>query len=598
MQNMASSLRLFGRTLGLIWAANPFYAVGLALATIATGLVPVVRLWVAKLIIDRLVAGVASGQTEMGPLVTLVVLELLLTTVGTVLGTISESASAALGHVLRVRIGESIMRVAMRLEFSALEDPSFHDRLRRAQVETSYRPINLIIQLRYATSGLVGLLGTLGLLAAVNPLAPLTLVALGVPYVYVQVRGGQLAYNTILHQSPDAGRLGYLGMMTGQPDVAKEVRLFGLAEYLLGAYREVGQRLLHTSLRVVRFQMLGGLLSTILATGGYFGAYLYFIAQTLAGRLSIGDLTVYTGAFWQGSMQAQDIAQGVGSMLENGLFLRDLFEFLALDHEPTSAPIAARSALTHATSGITFDKVHFRYPGMPRDAVDGVTLHVPPGSVAALVGENGAGKTTLIKLLCGLYEPSGGHILLDGHDIREVEQVELRAQFGVLFQDFVHYHLSARENIGFGDARYIDDDDRIRAVAERACVADTLAALPNGYETMLSRQFEDGHELSGGEWQRLALARAYLRDAPILILDEPTANLDPRAERRIFDEVRRLLVGRTAIIISHRFSSVRLADQIFVLHEGKLVEQGSHDHLVAIGGRYAELYELQAAAYR
>jgi len=282
-------------------------------------------------------------------------------------------------------------------------------------------------------------------------------------------------------------------------------------------------------------------------------------------------------------------------MLEHGLFLRDLFEFLDIDR--SSLPGPARPApIVNRT--LSLENVHFRYPGQAHDALAGLSLCIPAGSVAAVVGENGAGKTTLIKLLCGLYRPCAGRIRLGDQDVTQMAPDDLRAHFGVLFQDFVHYHLTARENVGFGDTTRIHDVQRIRDVAQRASIDATLAALPNGYETILSRAFDEGHELSGGEWQRLALARAYMRDAPILVLDEPTANLDARAEQRIFDEVRRLLVGRTAIIISHRFSSVRLADRIFVMHEGRLVEEGSHSELMARRGRYAELYDLQAAAER
>ncbi|HEY0582590.1 MAG TPA: ABC transporter ATP-binding protein, partial [Chloroflexota bacterium] len=480
---------------------------------------------------------------------------------------------------------------------------AFHDRLQRAQQDASYRPLNLVVQLSYGLMGLVGLLGTLTLLATVDILAPIALLVLGLPYLYVQARSGQAAYISVLWQSPRARRIGYLGAMTAALDVAKEVRLFGLADYLLRAYRLLGQQILQEMLRVLRFQSIGSALTATLAMAGYFGAYLYFIAQVLARRLTLGDLTVYTGAFLQGGMQAQAISQGIGAVLENGLFLRDLFEFLDLAKQ-TDAPAhlvdppAPNGRTAEPAAGIVFESVSFRYPGATDDALGDFSLHIPRGTVVALVGENGAGKTTLIKLLCRLYDPTAGRILLDGTDIRDIEPADLRANFGVLFQDFVHYFLTARENVGFGDTRHIDDLARVRAVSQRAGVDQTIAALPEGYETMLGKMFEDGYDLSGGEWQRLAMARAYMRDAPILILDEPTANLDPRAEQKIFDEVRRLLIGRTAIVISHRFSTVRLASHIYVLHEGRLVEHGTHDTLMAAGGRYAELYDIQAAAYR
>ncbi len=603
-------MALVGRTARLIWTTHRDWTAFLLVAVVGQRLVPVGRLWVGKLIIDGLVAALAAGTSDLGGLLPLVIIEFVLTALGATLATAGQAAQAALGHLLRTRVGEAVLRVSTRLDYAVLEDPAFHDRLQRAQREASFRPLNLLMQLSYSVTGVVGLVGILALLGTVHVLAPVALVALGLPYVYVQARSGQFAYFTILYQSADARRLAYLGGMTSTLDAAKEVRLFGLADYLLGAYRGVAQRLLRQTLGLVRYQSVGSALTALLATAGYFGAYLYFLLAVLARRLSLGDLTVYTGAFLQGGMQVQAIAAGVGAILENGLFLRDLFAFLDLDAPPGAQLPAQRPPIDHGlsgaaapdgrvgASGIVFDKVHFRYPSQKGDTLQNVSLVIPRGSVAALVGENGAGKTTLIKLLCRLYEPTAGRILLDGTDIRERDPAVLRTQFGVLFQDFVRYHLTVRENIGFGDAARLDDLERVREVARRAGADAAIAALPQQYETLLGKMFDEGHELSGGEWQRVALARAYMRDAPILILDEPTASLDPRAEQRIFEEVRRLLAGRTAIIISHRFSTVRLADQIYVLHEGRVVEQGTHESLMGQQGRYAELYELQAAAYR
>jgi ATP-binding cassette, subfamily B, bacterial len=424
------------------------------------------------------------------------------------------------------------------------------------------------------------------------------------PYFYVQSRTALVAFNNAMTQSQDARRLFYVSTLTGSLDAAKETRVFGLGDYLLRAYEALASKVQHNSMRLARYQGIGGAAAGVLAMVGYFGAYVYLIGEVLAGRLTIGDLTVYGGAFVQSQFQLQYIAAGLGGIVENHLFLKDLFELLDLGRTqppPTlpPVPLTMRSLNGRAhTSAIVFDSVRFRYPGHETDVLRGVSLAIPRGQVAALVGENGAGKTTLIKLLCGLYHPAEGRITLDGADIQSLDPSVLHAELGVLFQDFVHYHLSARENVGFGDVAHVEDLGRIREAARRAGVDSVLDRLPRGYDTQLGKVFEAGHELSGGEWQRLALARAYMRDAPILVLDEPTASLDPRAEQRIFEEVRRLLSGRTATLISHRFSTVRLADHIFVLDNGLIAEHGTHDELVAMGGRYAELYELQAASYR
>jgi len=496
MRRAAAAVRLLGRTASLFWTTHPGWTAFLLAAQLGQGLVPVGRLWVGKLIIDGLVAALATDSSDLGGLLPLVIIEFVLTAFGAVLAAAGQAGQAALGHLLRTRVGEAVLRVSTRLDYAVLEDPAFHDRLQRAQMEASFRPLNLLMQLSFSLTGLVGLIGILALLATVHVLAPLALVVLGLPYLYVQARIGQFAYFTILYQSADARRMGYLGGMTSTLDAAKEVRLFGLADYLLGAYREVAQRLLRQTLGLLRFRTIGNALTGLLAAAGYFGAYLYFLMAVLARRLTLGDLTVYSGAFLQGGMQVQAIATGVGAILENGLFLRDLLEFLDLDSQQGAASLVRRSPADHQLQAVTepngreqgsdivFDQVHFRYPGGEEDTLHNVSLTIPRGSVAALVGENGAGKTTLIKLLCRLYEPTRGRILLDGIDIRELDPAALRAQFGVLFQDFVRYHLSVRENIGFGDAARIGDLQRVREVARRAGVDAAIEALPQQYETL------------------------------------------------------------------------------------------------------------------
>ena len=605
LKAFGGGVHLFTRAAGLIWSTHAGYTVCLLVAGVLQGLAPIARLWIAKLIIDGLVAAVAEpGQSNLLDLFPLVILEFVLVTLGAVAQAGAQAIQVALAARLRARLGQAVMRVATRLDFGVLEDPTFHDRVQRAQIDAAYRPINMVMQVSLVLSGVLGFAGTLGILARLSPLASAAVVVCGLPYFYVQSRTAQMAFDAAMTQSPDARRMLYLSMLTGTLEAAKETRVFNLSKYLLDTYARLAERVQRESVRVARFQGIGGASAAVMAMLGYFGAYLYLIARVLAGELSIGDLTVYAGAFVQSQFQLQYVAIGLAGMLENHLFLRDLFELLDLDSATTErlqAPVALPTLSTNghrATTGIVFDSVSFRYPGDGPEVLKNVSLTIPRGKVVALVGENGAGKSTLIKLLCGLYRPLSGCIRLDGRDIQVLEPEELRAQLAIVFQDFVHYHLTARENVGFGDIEALEDTSRIRGAAQRASIDSTIAALPQSYETQLGKAFEGGYELSGGEWQRLALARAYMRDAPILILDEPTASLDPRAERRVFEEVRNLLAGRTAIIISHRFSTVRLADHIYVLNEGVVAEHGSHQELVSRGGQYAELYELQAAAYR
>jgi ATP-binding cassette subfamily B protein len=596
---------LLWRVLRLIWQTGPAHTLLLLVALLLNGLVPVARLWVARLIIDGLVEALRLGETELGGLLPLVLLEFGLTALGSVLTAISQSTQMALGHRVRTRMSEDVMQVALSVDFLTLEDPTFHDRLRRAQQEAGYRPMNLVVQLGVATSSIVSFVGILALLWTLSPAATLTVILCSVPQFYVRSRSARMTFGSALFRSEDSRRMGYLAQLPSSLQVAKEIRLFELGRHLLERHAVLARRILHDYLTIARFEQSAGSVAAVVATAGYFGAYVYLIQRTLAGELTIGDLTLYTGAFLQGGNLLMGISLGVASILENWLFLRDVFQFLNMPAQssatraPVSSPLT-RTAPTNGVvrTGIVFEDVHFRYPGRDDETIRGISLTIQRGKVVAIVGENGAGKTTLIKLLCGLYPPTSGRIRLDGEDIAEIEPTRLRQQFGVLFQDYAQYFLTVRENIGFGDISHLDDLERIRAASARSGADEIIDALPLGYETQIGKAYDRGHDLSGGEWQRVALARAHLRDAPILVLDEPTASLDPRAEQKVFAEVRHLLAGRTAILISHRFSTVRLADEIYVLGDGVVVEHGRHDELVALGGRYANLYELQASAYR
>ena len=600
---------LFGRVLRLIWQTSPANTLLVLVVVVLNGLVPIGRLWVAKLLIDGIVEAIQSGRVELGVLLPLVLLEFALTALGAVLTPVMQSAQLMLAQRVRTEMSEIVMRAALGVDFLTLEDPSYHDRLRRAQQDSGHRPMNLVVYLAMALSAVVSFGGILALLWTLSPVATLTIILCSLPQFYVRARGSRMTFGASLHRSEDARRMSYLAQLPSTLQVAKEIRLFGLGPHLLERHRVLAHRIMHEYLRIARFEQAGGALAAIVTSAGYFAAYTYLIQRTLAGELTIGDLAVYSGAFLQGNAYLAQMSLGVSSTLESWLYLRDVFELLdrptaeAIPQNgvvPASPPngVHAPTPSKERPTGIVFEAVRFRYPGRDEDTIREVSLTIPRGQVVAIVGENGAGKTTLIKLLCGLYPPTAGRILLDGVDVADLDPLVLRRQIGVLFQDYGHYYLTARENIGFGDVARLDDLEWIRAASRRSGADEIVEALPNGYETQIGKAFDRGHDLSGGEWQRVALARAYMRDASILVLDEPTASLDPRAEQHVFQEVRRLLAGRTAILISHRFSTVRLADQIYVVHEGTIAEQGTHEDLVAQGGRYAELYDLQASAYR
>lgn len=601
---MYVALRIPIRSARLVWTTSPGYTLLLFGTTLIQGITPVVSLWVAKLIIDELVAGVVTQTFDLPLLMWYVALEFVLMALGGGMPPLGQVAQTAISQLLRVRLSIAVMEVATRLEFAVLEEPGFHDRLQRVQRDALYRPLNLIQQLNHSLVGVVGLISVTILLLRVHLLAPVVVLLVGLPFFWVQSRSAQMLFDTSVETSQEARRMMYISILTVTLQAAKELRVFGLRDYLLGRYRDVAQRVRNRYIRNAWFKGIGSSLASLLATGGFVGAHVYLIRQVAAGALTIGDLAVYAGAFLTGGAQLAQIAMGIGAIKENGLFLSDMFEFFDRAVELTRRPAEPAEPLRILSgdpapgAAMTFREVSFRYPRGERDVLRGVSLQIEPGHVVAIVGENGAGKTTLIKLLCGLYRPVQGQIAIGGVDAEEIDPETRRAMVSVLFQDFVSYDLTLRENIGFGDLSALNDDAKLDAAAARAGLTDLLANLPKGYETQLGKEYEDGHEFSGGEWQRLALARAYLRNTPILILDEPTASLDPRAERQVFEEVRERAAGRTIIIISHRYSTVRLAEYIYVMHEGVIVEHGSHEALVAANGRYASLYEVQAAAYQ
>jgi ABC-type multidrug transport system fused ATPase/permease subunit len=445
-------------------------------------------------------------------------------------------------------------------------------------------------------AGLTLLLAAL-LLARLQPLAlPLLLVAAS-PYGLVQASAATQFYTLSMGQTPATREARYLSYLLSTDTAAKEIRVFGLAGYLLGRYREILRTHERELVHLARRRGWRSGLAALLPAAIYAAILAYLALQALHRRITIGDLTLYIGLVWRSQDALQQMMFSVSGMMENGLFLDDFRTFLAL---PGSEKPASRD--THPTMlichGICFDGVTYRYPRSERAALDDLSLELRTGEMIAIVGENGAGKTTLVKMLARLYQPDACRITVDGRDIRELDLQLWRRQIAVIFQDYLQYYLTVAENIGFGDITALQDELRVLAAAERSGAHDLIRGLPHGYHTRLGRWFEGGVRLSGGEWQRIALARALMRGAPILVLDEPTASLDARAELEIFQHLRDLTRDRIVLLISHRFSTVRMADRIYVLDSGRVLEAGSHDDLRCRGGRYSELFHLQAAGYR
>jgi ATP-binding cassette subfamily B protein len=491
-----------------------------------------------------------------------------------------------------------ILEKALTLDLRHFEDPEFYDQLTRARREASSRPISVVSETFQLLQNTLTLAGYAALLVRFSGLAVLGLVLAAIPATISEMRFSHAAFRLRNWRSPEARKLNYLEYVLANDDHAKEVKLFGLGPSLLGRYKTMGEEFYREDQKLAVKRAGYGFLLSLIATSAYYGCYVVVAVAAASGGMSLGDMTLYIMAFRQGQQAFQSILTAIGGMYEDNLYMSNLFKYLAIataDRPPPSepAPVAASE-----TSGIRFEGVGYRYPGQDEWALSDVNLTIPKGQSIALVGPNGAGKTTLIKLLTRLYEPTTGSIFLDGRNLRDWSKEELHARIGVIFQDFNQYQFSARENIGVGSIDYATDDSRVRRAVAQAGAEPVIDDLPKGLDTPLGRWFHEGVELSGGQWQKLALARAFMREsADILVLDEPTASLDAEAEHAVFERFRKLARGRTTLLISHRFSTVRMADRILVFDKGRIIEEGTHADLVAKGARYARLFSLQASGY-
>jgi ATP-binding cassette subfamily B protein len=612
-ERLKASATHSARALGLVWRSAPGGVVVLAAFTLVAAALPPFVAYVGKLIIDAVIAARAAlpglaRQAALSHAVRLVGVELAAVVVMAgaerVLGLVRQLVGLRLGIDLNVQILEK----AQRLELRQFEDPEFYDKLTRARREASTRPLSLIQSNFQVVRNALTLAGYAALLIRFSPWMALAVLVATVPAFVAEARFSGAAFRLRNWRSPDSRRLTYLEYVLANDEHAKEVKLFGLGPLLLERYRTLAESFFADDRRLAIGRAGWGYALSLLSTAVFYGSYALIVAETVRGRLSLGDMTLALVAFRQGQQSFQAVLSALGGMYEDTLYMSNLFDYFAI---PTDAPKAVGPlAVVRAEEGIRFEGVGFRYPGSvapggpsasgegERWALRDVNLFIPKGQSLALVGENGAGKTTFIKLLANLYQPTEGSVLLDGRDLRAWDEGELRRRIGVIFQDFNEYQLALRENVAFGSAEHMDDDLRVGRAVERGGAKELAAGLAAGLDTQLGRWFSGGVELSGGQWQKVALARAFMRDeADILILDEPTAALDAEAEHAVFQRFRALAVGRTTILISHRFPTVRMADRILVLEAGRVVEDGTHAALVAAGRRYARMFQLQAAGY-
>jgi ATP-binding cassette, subfamily B, bacterial len=600
------ALRHLPKLLRMVWQTEPRYVAGILVLRVARSAVPLAVLWIGKLIVDEVVHAInvtsAGGPVSWARLATLLLVELAIALAGEGLSRLSALLESLLGDLFANRTSVQLMQHAASLDLEQFENAEIYDKLERARRQTVGR-IGLFTMLLATLQDLITLVSLSVALAVYVPWLLVLLVVAVLPSLLGETHFASLGYSLLYSWTPERRQLDYLRYIGASDISAKELKLFGLSDFLVGRYGRLSDEFYQANKSLaVRRSVVSTLLAAV-GTLGYYGAYAVIIYLTVvghqsrAGPFTIGVLTFLAGSFRQSRDLIQRVLLSLSQVFEQSLYLEDLFSFLDIEPSIRLQP-GARQVPVPIGTGFAFEGVGFKYPGSEHWAVRGLDFSLSPGERLALVGENGAGKTTLVKLLARLYDPTEGRILLDGVDLKEYDVESLRRNVGVIFQDFVKYDFVLKENIAVGNIGRLADEPAIHTAAERSLADGVAQRLAGRYDQMLGKRFEGGVDLSGGEWQKVALARAYMRDAQLLILDEPTAALDARAEYEVFLRFSELTKGRMAVLISHRFSTVRMADRILVLKNGQLVEQGTHEALVALGGLYSELFHLQAAGYR
>jgi len=608
LRERMAALQYIPRLLRLVWETHRRFTLAMLGLRLVQSMVPVANLWIAKLVIDEVVRLAQHRGGDASHLWALVATELGIVVGGDLLGRVSGLIEGLLGELFTNRISVRLMEHAATLDLQQFEDPTFYDHLERARQSTG--GAGLVSQLLRMGQDTLTLISFTLALASQEPWLVLLLVVTVLPGFLGETHFSGVNYALRFRRTSERRQLDYLRWVGATKETAKEVQLFGIGPWLIDRYRRLADRFYRENrqLWLRRSSVVTGL--ALIGTLGYYTAAVVVLRRAITGAISIGTLTFLTTSFQRSRGLIQGLLMSVNQIFEQSLYLKDLFVFFDMRPTIVSRP-GARPVPRPIRDGFRFEDVGFRYPDSDRWAVRHVSFTLRPGERVALVGENGAGKTTLTKLLARLYDPTEGRILLDGIDLRDYDLSDVRRAIGVIFQDFVRYDMRFDENVGVGEVDevrgYLDADPTatvpppppsIVSASEKSLASSLLPRFKGAYRQMLGRRFGEGAELSGGEWQKVALARAYMRDAQVLILDEPTASLDARAEYDVFLRFNALMTGRMAVVISHRFSTVRMADRIIVLQSGEIVEEGTHDELVNTEGLYAELFGMQAAGYR
>lgn len=593
------TFRFSRRAIDLVWSTSRPLTFGLALLTLIAGVLPAVIAFVGAQIVDAVVAAAAlareGSRVEIGNVFRWVILEAALVVAMAAAQRGISFCQSLLRAQLGQRVNEMILDKALTLELAQFEDSEFYDKLTRARREASSRPLSLVTRTFGLVQNLIALASFGVLLVGFSPWAMLVLLLAGLPSFIAETRFSGEAFTLFRWRSPDTRMQLYLETVIAREDHAKEVKLFGLGPLLLARYRAIFHKLYAADRALTLRRDLWGLGLGVIGTLALYGAYAWIAWTTVFGRITLGQMTMYLMLFRQGQAAVSAMLSAIGGMYEDNLYLSTLYEYL---ETPVRVGGGAAVQGPDSRDGIRFEAVSFTYPGADAPTLHDINLHIRPGESLALVGQNGSGKTTLIKLLTRLYAPDQGRILLDGLDLAQWNENALRQRIGVIFQDFARYQMLVGENVGAGDVTRFEDRERWREASDKGMASAFIDSLPQGFETQLGKWFKDGRELSGGQWQKIALARAFMREqADILVLDEPTAAMDAQAEATIFEHFSALSSQRIVILISHRFSTVRMADQIVVIQDGRIIEHGNHAQLVAQAGHYAHLFALQAKGY-
>jgi len=599
-KDASDALRNTPQAFKLVWQASKRHTlINFSLIPLIAVL-PAAQSWVGKMIVDRILQAIdinADVQAGLQLVLPFVLFEFALLLVSTLLGSFQSLSNNILRSLLTRHVNTLIIDKSISLDLQFYEDPVFYDNMQNARRRADSSALAIVTSISQVAQQLITLISLVVLLVGFSPWLAVVVILAAVPNFLSNSRFAEMAFRALTHRAPEARLLSYIENLLTSNETVKEIKLFGLGKSLKQRYEDLFTQFLEEDTSIARRNTYASLAWGMLSNLAYYGSYIWVIVRTITRAITLGDMTMFLSVFRQSQRAVQMLLENFSRLYENNLYLDNLLDFLKI--EPAlEIPENGKIAPAPILEGVRFENVSFKYPGSEKYVLKNVNLFIKPGESIALVGLNGAGKTTLIKLLTRLYDPTEGRITLDGTDLRDFDLQSLHQRFGVIFQDFVRYQFSVKENIGFGQVEELENQERIEVAADKGGATEVIAELPEGYETVLGRRWNRGHELSGGQWQKIALSRAFMRKAEVLILDEPTSALDAEAEYEIFLRFRELMQGRVAVLISHRFSTVRMADRIVVLSEGRIIELGSHEELMARNQSYAHLFNLQAEGYR